>query len=88
MENEFEISSIEIGNRIKGLLNIFHIPRVKLAQEMNISYNTLTKKLNGKIDFSYKDFKVIKKVFNLSYGSCGNIFFNPLFLVEKQKFIN
>lgn len=83
MKNEIDISNLEIGNRIKGLLNIFHISRAKLAKEMNVSYNTLTKKLNGKREFTYKDFKTIKRVFGLNYEVCGDIFFNPMFLVEK-----
>ena len=83
MKNEFDISNLEIGNRVKGLLNIFHISRAQLAREMNVSYNTLTKKLNGKREFTYKDFKVIKKVFGLNYEVCGDIFFNPMFLIEK-----
>lgn len=83
MNKKDDISDIEIGNRVKGLLNIFHVSRSDLAKDMGISYNTLTKKLNGKREFTYKDFKVIQKKFGLNYNVCGDVFFNPMFLVEK-----
>lgn len=79
-----EISNEEIGKRVKGLLEIFKIARNDLAEEMGVSYNTLTKKLNGKADFTFQDFMVIKRVFNLKYESCGEIFFNSEFLIKKQ----
>lgn len=80
-----EISNEEIGKRIKGLLEIFKISRTFLAKEMNVSYNTLTKKLNGKAEFTFKDFMVMKRIFNLKYETCGDIFFNPEFLIKKQE---
>ena len=80
-----EISNEEIGKRIKGLLEIFKISRITLAKEMNVSYNTLTKKLNGRADFTFKDFIIIKRIFNLKYETCGEIFFNSEFLIKKQE---
>ena len=69
MNKKDDVSDIEIGNRIKGLLNIFHVSRSDLAKDMGISYNTLTKKLNGKREFTYKDFKVVQKKFGLNFSN-------------------
>lgn len=87
MEYIEEVSLEEMGSRIKGLLKIFRISRRKLSEEMGISYNSLTKKLNGKRDFSYDELKVIKRVFGLNCEMCGNIFFNQEFLIKKQETI-
>ena len=78
------LSNVEIGNRIKGILSIKNISRNDLASKMSISYNSLTKKLNGKIDFTLKDMHKIKNILNLDVQDCGNIFFNNEFLIKKQ----
>lgn len=79
-----EVNNLIIGNRIKGLLSIKDISREELSKKMGISYNTLTKKLNGKREFGTNDLIKMKKIFNLDAIDCGNIFFNPEFLIEKQ----
>lgn len=79
-----EIDDIIIGNRIKGLLSIKNISRDELAKGIGTSYNTLTKKLNGKREFGTNDLIKMKKIFNLDVEDCGNIFFNPEFLIKKQ----
>lgn len=80
-----EINNIIIGNRVKGLLSIKNISREELSKRMGISYNTLTKKINGKREFGTNDLIKMKEIFNLNPIDCGNIFFNPEFLIEKQK---
>lgn len=80
-----EPNCVEIGNRIKGILSIKNISRKELATKMQISYNTLTKKLNGKIEFGNMDMIKLKNILNLDIYTCGNIFFNKEFLNRKQK---
>ncbi len=80
-----DIPSIEIGNRIKELLKECKISRADLATKMQISYSTLTKKLNGKVEFNYRELNLIKNELNLNNSICGDIFFSPLFLNKKQK---
>lgn len=79
-----ELTNIEIGNRIKGLMSIKNITRKELANLMHISYNTLTKKLNGKREFGISDMHKLKNIFELDVEFCGNIFFNSEFLIKKQ----
>jgi transcriptional regulator with XRE-family HTH domain len=78
-------NNIEIGNRIKGIMSIKNITREKLSELMHTSYNTLTKKLNGKREFGISDMHKLKDILELDVESCGNIFFNDEFLVKKQK---
>lgn len=79
-----EPNNVEIGNRIKGLMSIQNITREELANLMHVSYNTLTKKLNGKREFGISDMHKLKDIFKLDVEFCGNIFFNKEFLVRKQ----
>lgn len=79
-----EPNNVEIGNRIKGLMSIKNITREELANLMHVSYNTLTKKLNGKREFGISDMHKLKDIFKLDVEFCGNIFFNKEFLVRKQ----
>ena len=54
-----------IGNRIKALMTIRNIKRSYLAKELGISYNTLTKKLNGQREFGINEIWKIKEVLGL-----------------------
>jgi len=78
-------NSIEIGNRVKGIISIRNISRKELASKMKISYNTLTKKLNGKREFGNRDMIKLRDILKLDIQTCGNIFFSTEFLNEKQK---
>lgn len=49
-----------------------------------MSYNTLTKKLNGKREFKVEEILKIKEVFNLDKELCADIFFNEEFLFTGQ----
>ncbi|MDO5556484.1 MAG: helix-turn-helix transcriptional regulator [Clostridia bacterium] len=68
-----------LGNRIKVLLEIRQIKRAYLAKKMNTSYNTLTKKLQGKREFDYMDMVKIVEVLELEPQLIFNLFFNPNF---------
>ena len=79
-----------IGKKIKALMTVRNIKRSDLAKELGVSYNTLTKKLNGKREFSINEILKIKEVFDMDVELCGNIFFNDDFLIstEPKKKIN
>ena len=73
-----------IGNRIKALMTIRNIKRSYLAKELGISYNTLTKKLNGQRECGINEIWKIKEVLGLDKEMCANIFFNPKFLIDEE----
>ena len=79
-----------IGKKIKALMTVRNIKRSDLAKELDISYNTLTKKLNGKREFSINEILKIKEIFNMDVELCANIFFNDDFLIstDDRKKIN
>lgn len=74
-----------IGSRLKALMTIRNIKRKDLAMKLGISYNTLTKKLNGQREFTINEIFKIKEIFELDVDLCSNIFFNPEFLVTSDK---
>ncbi len=71
-----------IGKKIKALMTVRNIKRSDLANQLGISYNTLTKKLNGKREFSINEILKIKEIFHMDVDLCANIFFNEEFLVS------
>lgn len=73
-----------IGTRIKALMTVMNVKRSYLAKELDMSYNTLTKKLNGKREFKVEEILKIKEVFNLDKELCADIFFNEEFLFTGQ----
>lgn len=73
-----------IGTRIKALMTVMNIKRSYLAKALNMSYNTLTKKLNGKREFKIEEILKIKEVFNLDKDLCANIFFSEEFFLTGQ----
>ena len=77
-----------IGNRLKILLKNMGIKRSYLAKKLNISYNTLTNKLNGKSEFSAIQMTMIKDLLNLDEKLSVNIFFNPDFEILEDKDIS
>ena len=74
-----------IGNRLKALMTIRGIKRRNLAQELGISYNTLTKKLSGQREFTLDEVLKIKEILSLDVDLCANVFFNPDFLITQDK---
>ena len=74
-----------IGKRLKILMKKKQIKRSYLAKNIGVSYNTLTKKLNGHKDFSAIEITKIKYVLELDDKLSVNVFFNPNFEINKDK---
>lgn len=74
-----------IGKRLKLLMQERQIKRSYLAKMIGISYNTLTKKLNGQRDFSAIEITKIKNFLELDDNLSINIFFNPNFEFPQKK---
>ena len=74
-----------IGNRLKTIMEKRQIKRSYLAKKMGISYNTLTKKLNGQKEFSAIEINKIKNALELDEKLSANIFFNPQFELSQEK---
>lgn len=74
-----------IGKRIKTLMINKGIKRSYMAKMLNISYNTLTNKLNGKSEFSAIQMSMIKDLLNLDEEISINVFFNPNFEINLDK---
>lgn len=74
-----------VGERIKGIMTIRNIGRKEMAEKIGISYNTLTKKLNGKREFTYSEILKIKEILKLNTGVYASILFDIDFMLEKNK---
>lgn len=70
-----------IGNRIKALLVVKNIKRSYLAEQLGVTYNTLTKKLNGERDFRIEEILMLKEILDLDIETCGNLLFNENFFI-------
>lgn len=77
----------EIGNRIKAIMKYRQIKRIYLAKKLNISYNSLTKKLNGQREFGISELLKMRIILDVEPSVYGNILFNEKFL-SKQYFVN
>ncbi len=74
-----------IGKRIKALMTIKNIKRSFLAKRLGISYNTLTKKLNGKREFNINELWKLKEILDMDIELCANVFFNKNFFILTEK---
>ena len=74
-----------IGNRIKILMLNKGLKRIYLARKLKISYNTLSKKLNGKSEFSAIQMTIIRDLLELDDELSVNVFFNPKYEVKEDK---
>lgn len=74
-----------IGDRLKALMMIRNIKRSYLAKELKISYNTLTKKLNGQREFNINEMWKIKEVLELDNKLCEDVFFNDNFIISSEE---
>ena len=72
-----------IGKRIKIMMEIKEVKRSYLAKKMHISYNTLTKKLNGAREISLNEADIIIKELDIPLDLAANILFNREFDFEK-----
>lgn len=70
-----------IGSRIKAILVVKNIKRSYLAEKLGITYNTLTKKLNGQREFGISEILCLKEVLELDVETCANLFFNEEFFI-------
>ena len=87
-EKETNMDPKLIGKRLKMLMLEKQVKRSYLAKKMGISYNTLTKKLNGQKEFSAIEISKIKCLLELDDELSANIFFNPDFEITKNKEIS
>ncbi len=79
------MSPVIIGNRLKALMTIRNIKRIYLAKELGISYNTLTKKLNGQREFNITELWQIKEALNLDNKLCVDVFFNDNLFISLEE---
>ena len=70
-----------IGSRIKAILVVKNIKRSYLAEELGITYNTLTKKLNGQREFGINEILALKKILDLDVETCANLLFNEDYFI-------
>ena len=68
-----------IGERIKVLMTIRDVKRSYLAKKLGISYNTMTKKLNGQREFSIIEIVKIREILDIDNELSASIFFDPDF---------
>lgn len=71
---------IEFGKRIKALLDLKNLKRSYLAEKLDMTYNTLTKKLNGQREFTFSEILKLKDVLNIDIQTFSNIMFKENFL--------
>ena len=70
---------IELGSRIKGLLDLKNIKRSYMAEKLDMTYNTLTKKLNGEREFKISEIFKMSEVFNMDLKTFLNILLREKF---------
>lgn len=62
--------------RLQMLLTVNDLKLDDLADLLNITYQTLSKKMNEHVDFTRTEIRLIKDRFNLTPDQVENIFFN------------
>ena len=80
------MNSFIIGERIRIILFMKDIKRSYVAMKLGISYNTLTKKIQGKREFSYIEICKLKDILELSDELAIRVFFDPNFDMKKNSF--
>lgn len=76
------MNNILIGKRIELIMKIRNIKRRVLANKLGVSYNTLTKKINGKRQFNLDEIWKLKDILNIDNKLMIDILFNENFFVE------
>ena len=61
--------------KIRGLMDRNDDTMEKLASCLNITYQTLSKKLNGHVDFNRKEIKIMKDRYGLDAEEINDVFF-------------
>ena len=67
------------GERVIIIMNLKKLKRRDLAYELNISYNTLTKKLKGQRKFNYDELCIIKRFLELDNQYYAGMLFDEEF---------
>lgn len=75
METKMNKRNIEIGNRIKKLINDYDYTEEELAKKMKISLDEVKMILDGEKEITVVQILDITKIFNLSIEQCSQIFF-------------
>ncbi len=76
------MNNILIGKRIELIMKIRNIKRRVLANKLGVSYNTLTKKINGKRQFNLDEIWKLKDILNIDNQLMIDILFNEHFSIE------
>lgn len=74
-----DVILIEFGKRIKALMELKNIKRSYVAEKIDITYNTLTKKLNGQREFTLLEVKKMKDVLNIDLKQFNSLLFDEKF---------
>ena len=64
-----------VGKKVKSLMVFKNVKKSELAKELGITYNTLTRKLNGIEDFNINEILKMKDIFNMDIELCAKVFF-------------
>lgn len=62
--------------KLREQMDIYGDTLESLANYLNIAYQTLSKKMNGHVDFTRTEILKIKQRYNLSAEQVDNIFFS------------
>ena len=74
-----DVILIEFGKRVKALMELKNIKRSYVAEKIGITYNTLTKKLNGQREFTLLEIIKMKDVLNIDLKQFDSLLFNEKF---------
>ena len=74
--SEEDMSSIDIGNKVKELMKKNKMTNLELAKLLNIEEQELSEKLSGKEEFLATEATKISNIFKISINDFANIFFN------------
>ena len=64
-----------IGKKVKALMVFKNVKRSELAEKLGITYNTLTRKLNGTKEFDINEILKMKDIFDMDIELCARVFF-------------
>ena len=67
---------IGIKEKLRIFMELFGDTLTELADALDISYQSVSKKINGHTDFKLTELKIIKDRYNLTAEEMDYIFFN------------
>ncbi len=74
-----DVILIEFGKKVKALMELKNIKRSYVAEKIGITYNTLTKKLNGQREFTLLEIIKMKDVLNIDLKQFDSLLFDEKF---------